>query len=52
MGSRINAEIARLLTERKLMKAQIGKEMVLREIQAAQADLQDAQDSLQNNKFK
>ena len=52
MGSRINAEIARLLTERKLMKAQIGKEMVLKEIEAAQTDLQDAQDSLQNNKFK
>ncbi len=52
MGSRINAEIARLLTERKLMKTQIGKEMVLKEIQAAQTDLQDAQDSLQSNKFK
>ncbi len=52
MGSRINAEIARLLTERKLMRAQIGKEMVLKEIEAAQTDLQDAQDSLENNKFK
>ena len=52
MGSRINAEIARLLTERKLMRAQIGKEMVLKEIEAAQADLQDAEDSLQQNKFK
>ena len=52
MGTRINAEIARLLSERKLMKAQIGREMVLKEIEAAQTDLQEAQDSLQDDKFK
>ena len=34
------------------MKAPIGKEMILKEIEAAQTDLRDAQDSLQNNKFK
>lgn len=52
MGTRVSSEIARLLAERKLMKAQIGKEMILKEIEAAQTDLRDAQDSRQNNKFK
>jgi uncharacterized protein (UPF0332 family) len=52
VGTRVSSEIARLLAERKLMKAQIGKEMILKEIEAAQTDLRDAQDSLQNNKFK
>jgi uncharacterized protein (UPF0332 family) len=52
MGNRISPEIARLLSERKLMRAQISREMILKEIEAAQADLRDAQDSLQSNKFK
>jgi uncharacterized protein (UPF0332 family) len=52
VGTRVSSEIARLLAERKLMKAQIGKEMILKEIEAAQTDLRDAQDSRQNNKFK
>lgn len=52
MGSRITSELARLLNERKIMKAQISEDMVLKEIETAQTDLQDAQDSLQNNKFK
>lgn len=34
------------------MKAQISQEMILKELDAAQTDLQDAQDSLQSNKFK
>ena len=52
MGSRITPELARLLNERKIMRAQIGEDMVFKEIEAAQTDLQDAQDSLQMNKFK
>lgn len=52
MGSRVNSEIERLLSERKLMRAQISRDMILKEIEAAQTDLQDAQDSLQSNKFK
>jgi uncharacterized protein (UPF0332 family) len=34
------------------MRAQISQDMVHKEIEAAQTDLQDAQDSLQQNKFK
>jgi uncharacterized protein (UPF0332 family) len=52
MGSRISPEIARLPAERKLMSAQIGEGMITKEVEAAQTDLQEAQDSLQNNKFK
>ncbi len=52
MGSRVNTDIERLISERKLMRAQISKDMIYKEIEAAQTDLQDAQDSLQNNKFK
>jgi len=52
MGSRISTELARLISERKITRAQISKDMILKEIEAAQTDLQDAQDSLQCNKFK
>jgi len=52
MGNGVNAEIERLISERKLMKAQISSAMILKEIEAAQTDLQDAVDSLQSNKFK
>jgi uncharacterized protein (UPF0332 family) len=52
MGSRISAGLAKLLSERKLVKAQISRDMILKEIEAAEADLHDAQDSLQDNKFK
>lgn len=52
MGSRVSPELARLVNERKIMKAQISEDIVLKEIEAAQTDLQDAQDSLQMNKFK
>jgi len=52
MGNRVSTEIARLLTERKLLKANISKDIILKEIESAQTDLQDAQDSLQQNKFK
>ena len=52
MGSRISAGLAKLLSERKLVKAQISRDIILKEIEAAEADLHDAQDSLQDNKFK
>ena len=52
MGNRISAGLAKLLNERKLIKAQISKDMIRKEIEAAEADLQDAQDSFQDNKFK
>ena len=52
MGNRVSTEIARLLSERKLLKANISKDIILKEIESAQTDLQDAQDSLQQNKFK
>lgn len=34
------------------MAARISRDTILKEIEAAQMDLQDAQDSVQNNKFK
>lgn len=52
MGNRIKIEIERLVSERKLMRAQISREMIIKEIEAAQTDLQDAHDSLKSNKFK
>jgi uncharacterized protein (UPF0332 family) len=52
MGSRVTPELARLINNRKIMKAQISEDMLLKEIEAAQTDLQDAHDSLQVNKFK
>lgn len=52
MGSRISGELARLLNERKLVKAQISRGMILKEMEAAQTDLKDAQDSLERSKFK
>lgn len=52
MGSRISPEIARLLEERKLTRANISREMVFKEIEAAETDLKDARDSFENEKFK
>jgi uncharacterized protein (UPF0332 family) len=52
MGSRISGELARLLNERKLVKAQINRDTILKEIEAAQTDLKEAQDSLERSKFK
>jgi uncharacterized protein (UPF0332 family) len=48
----MSTEIARFLSERKLVRAKIGREMVLKEVDAAQTDLQDARDSLERGKFK
>ncbi len=52
MGSRINPEFQRLLIERKLLKARITGSMILKEIEGAKIDLKDAQDSLEQKKFK
>jgi len=52
MGSRTSGELARLLNERKLVKAKISRDMVLKEIEAAQTDLKEAQDSFERRKFK
>lgn len=52
MGIRVNPEVQRLLNERKLVKAQISRDMISKEIAAAESDLSDATDSLQSNKFK
>jgi uncharacterized protein (UPF0332 family) len=52
VGSRITPELARLINERKIIRAQTSEDMVLKEIEAAQTDLQDAQGSLQTRKFK
>ncbi len=52
MGSRVTPELSRLINERKIMRVQISEGMVVAEVEAAQTDLVDAQDSLQNNKFK
>jgi uncharacterized protein (UPF0332 family) len=52
MGSRISPQLARLLRERKLTRAQISRGVVLKEIEAAQTDLQDAKESLESGKLK
>jgi len=52
MGSGISSEFRSLIQERKLMKARITRGMIVKEIRAAETDLQDARDSLKQNKFK
>jgi len=52
MGNRISSELQRLLQERKLVRARITRDMVVKEIRAAETDLQDARDSLSRNRFK
>lgn len=52
MGSGMSVEIARLMAEKKLVRAQISDGMILKEVEPAQEDLQDALDSLKNSKFK
>ncbi|MGQ9551117.1 MAG: HEPN domain-containing protein [Candidatus Bathycorpusculaceae bacterium] len=48
----MSSEFQQLLVERKLFRARISRVMILNEIEAAQNDLQDAQDSLGRKKFK
>lgn len=52
MGSRVSPELGRLLTERKITRSPISADMILKEVAAAESDLKDAQDSMQNDKFK
>jgi len=52
MGERMSSQFSMLLRERKLLKAHITRGMIVKEIRAAQSDLQDAHDSLDARKFK
>ena len=52
MGNRISPELSRLLSERKITRAQISRDMILKEIEAAETDLKDVKDSFENDKFK
>lgn len=48
----MSARLRKLLEERKIMKARTTKEMIQKEIAAAQSDLDDARDSLEQQKLK
>jgi len=48
----MSTEFRQLLFERKLLKARITRQMVVKEIRATEADLKDACDSLRRSKFK
>lgn len=52
MGNRMSSEFNLLLRERKLLRARITREMIAKEIKAAEIDLRDARDSLDQHKFK
>jgi uncharacterized protein (UPF0332 family) len=52
VGDGMSSEFERFMTERKLIKSRIGEGMILKEIEAAQTDLRDAQDSFGQRKFK
>ncbi len=52
MAGRVNPEIQRLLADRKLTKANISRETILKELNAAKGDLEDAKDSLDRQKHK
>ncbi len=52
MGDRVSSEFAQLLSERKLLRARINRNMIVKEIKGAEADARDAQDSLVRRKFK
>jgi len=52
MAGRMSSEFAQLLEQRKLFRSRIAREMIKKEIRAAERDLQDAQDSLEQKKFK
>lgn len=52
MGDGASTIILRLLEERKIMKARISRDAILREVEASQTDLKDAQDSMGMGKSK
>ncbi len=48
----MSSTLRHLIRERKLLRIVPKREMVLKEIEGAQSDLRDAQDSLAHKKFK
>jgi uncharacterized protein (UPF0332 family) len=52
MAGRMSSEFVQLLEQRKLFRSRIAREMIKKEIKAAERDLQDARDSLEQKKFK
>jgi len=52
MGTRMNPELLRLLRERKIIRIKPDKELIVKEINAADSDLQEARISFDNKKFK
>ena len=52
MGDGVTSEFERFVEERRLVKARISRGTILKEIEAAQTDLQDARDSSERRKFK
>ncbi|MFQ6134240.1 MAG: HEPN domain-containing protein [Nitrososphaerales archaeon] len=52
MGEGMSSEFANLLRERKLLRVKVKRGMVVKEVEGAQADLRDAEDSLRRRKFK
>ena len=52
MADRMSSEFTQLLTDRKLLRMAPKRNMILKEIEGAQGDLKDSEDSLQQRKFK
>jgi uncharacterized protein (UPF0332 family) len=52
MGDRISSEFKLLLAERKLMKIRPDRKLIIKEIEAAKSDLDDAKESVEKSKFK
>lgn len=52
MAGRVSARIGQLVAQRKLIRSRVTKEMILKEIEAAENDLKEAEDSLGREKYK
>jgi len=52
MGDGMSSDFRQLLEERKLLRARITRGMIVKEVEAAETDLRDAQDSFKQKKFK
>jgi len=52
MGDRMSSELRQLIRERKLVRIVPNRKMILKEIEGALTDLQDAKDSFKHKKFK
>ena len=52
MGTRMSPVLIRLLRERKLIRIKPDKKLVMKEINTADSDLQEARISFDNKKFK